>query len=300
MADFVARLGSRASVPGEVRSTFDVPDYVALMADQPDQPDSPVDPDGPGDTAGARLRRLADRDARALRRLDPDRLLALLGALARPPSAELNKTRLAAESGIPATTLTPYVDVLVELGVIRLLPGCRASVAKRAIGRPRVVFDDPAVARHLSGTRVDDLLALRGRSRLAPLLFGMVAAELLRQRETSSVDFRLSHLRERNGLAVGLVVELPDDTVYGLEVRTAGGLRPHQFAGLDVLAARAGWRFRGGVVLNTAATGHAYRRDLWGLPISAVWEWDAAEATVRPQRSRPGRPNAPTARGAIT
>lgn len=261
-ADFVARLGSRAAVPGEVRSRWGVPEYVGLMARE----------EGIADE----LHRLAHREARSLRRLDPDRLLALLHALARPPSAELNKARLAAAAGIPATTISPYLDVLVDLGLIRLLPGSRASVAKRAIGRPRAVFTDPAVARHLSGVTVDELTDLRGRSRLAPLLTGVVVDELLRQRETSVVDYRLGHLRERNGLAVDLVVELPDDTVYGLEIRTAASLRPHQFTALAALATRAGWRFRGGVVLNTGSVGHVFRPGLWGLPISALWDWDAA------------------------
>jgi predicted AAA+ superfamily ATPase len=261
-ADFVARLGSRATAPGEVRSDWGLEEYVGLTARAAGVADE--------------LHRLAHHDARALRRLDPDRLLALLAALARPPSAELNKARLAAAAGIPATTISPYVDVLVDLGLVRLLPGCRASVAKRAIGRPRAIFTDPAVARHLAGVTMDQLTDLRGRSSLAPLLTGVVAEELSRQRETSAVDYRLSHLRERNGLEIDLVVELPDDTVYGLEVRTAASLRPHQFSGLAALAARAGWRFRGGVVLNTASVGHEYRPGLWGLPISSLWDWDAA------------------------
>ncbi|UMG91157.1 DUF4143 domain-containing protein [Nocardioides sp. TF02-7] len=258
-ADFVARLGSRASDPEEVRSTWGVTEYVDLMAP----------PDGTGD----RLHRLA-HGARALRRLDPDRLLAVVTALARPPSAELNKARVAAAAGIPATTVSAYLDVAERLGLVRALPGTRALVAKRAVGRPRVVFDDPAVAVHLSGGGTDALADLAGRRRLAPLLEGVVIAELLRQRGSSAVDYRLGHLRERNGLEVDVVVELPDDTVYGIEVRTAAGFRPHQFRALEALAVRAGSRFRGGIVLNTAAAGFKYRPGMWGLPVSALWDWD--------------------------
>ena len=76
-----------------------------------------------------------------------------------------------------------------------------------------------------------------------------IPPELVRQQRTSSVPYRVSHLRERNGLQVDLVIELPDGSVYGLEVRTAAGLRPHQFARLEALAypaylvglADAGW-----------------------------------------------------------
>lgn len=258
-ADFVARLGSRASVPEEVRSRYGVGDYVALMDTEED--------------LGERLRLWAYGDARALRRLDPARLLALVEAMARPPSAELNKARLAAASGIPATTISPYIDVVERLGIVRLLPGTRSPVAKRAVARPRVVFEDPALALHLCGVNSGDLTELAGRSRLAPLLEGIAIRELLRQQATSAVEHRVSHLRERNGLAVDVLVELPDETVYGIEIRTAAGFRPHQFRALEALAARSGSRFRGGIVLNTAPVGFKYRPGMWGLPISALWDW---------------------------
>ena len=258
-SDFVARLGSRASVPEEVFSSWGVAEYVAVMARE-----EGIDEELHATAYGA---------ARTLRRLDPHRLLALLEAMARPPSAELNKARLAERAGIPATTISPYIEVAERLGVVRLLPGTRASVAKRAVGRPRVLFVDPAVARHLAGVSADQLTKFDGRARLAPLLEGVAITELLRQRSTSGVDYRLGHLRERNGLEVDLLVELPDDTVYGIEIRTAAGFRPHQFRSLEALAVRAGSRFRGGIVLNTASVGFRYGPGMWGLPISALWDW---------------------------
>jgi predicted AAA+ superfamily ATPase len=259
-ADFVVRLGSRASVPEEVHSRWGVAEYVALMAR-----DTGIDEE---------LRELAYGAARPLRRLDPARLLAVVAAMARPPSAELNKARLADAAGIPATTISPYVEIAERLGLVRLLPGSRAAVAKRSVARPRVLFADPAVARHLAGYDAHQLAELDGRRRLAPLLEGVAITELLRQCGTSAVDYRLGHLRERNGLEVDLLVELPDDTVYGIEIRTAAGFRPHQFRSLEALADRAGSRFRGGIVLNTAPVGFKYRPGMWGLPISALWEWD--------------------------
>ncbi|TNM44157.1 DUF4143 domain-containing protein [Nocardioides albidus] len=255
-ADLVARMGSRALVPGDVRTAWAVPDYVARM----ERPGVAED--------------LEDvvRRARGLRRIDPTRMRAVLRALADPPAAELNKARIAAAAGLPVTTLTPYVDLLVRLGVLALVPGSRATVAKRAIGRPQAVFTDPAVARHLAGDRVDALVELSGRSRLAPLLRGMVAAELLRQQTTSAAEHRVGHLRERNGLEVDLVIELPDDSLFGIEVRTAASLRPHQFAALRALEGRAGGRFRGGVVLNTAGRGHVHGPRMWSLPIATLWD----------------------------
>ncbi|WP_460849739.1 DUF4143 domain-containing protein [Nocardioides ultimimeridianus] len=243
MSDFLTLLASRATVPGEVRSTWTIAEYVGALAARPPLPVL----DGVG-------------------RLDRSRLQALLRALARPPAAELNHARLGSAAGIPATTLPPYVATLERLGLVRLIPGTRSPVAKRAIARPRVVFADAALARELGGAAAPDLLQMGGRPRLVPLLYGVVAVALQDQ------SLRITHLRERNGLKVDLLVELPDETVYGLEVRTAAGVRPHQFAALEALATRAGERFRGGVVLNTAPVGHEHGHRLWSLPISSLWE----------------------------
>lgn len=257
--DFVARLGSRASDPTDVRSGYDVGEYVRLTAGNSD--------------LDARLKALAYDDAPRLRRVDPDRLLALVTAMARPPTAELNKARLAAVAGIPATTVSPYIELVELLGIVRMLPGASWPYAKRAVARPRVVFAEPAMARHLSGVAAADLVTLAGRSRLAPLLEGLAIVELMKQQQTSSVEYRVSHLRERNGLEVDVLIELPDETLYGVEIRTASAFRPHQFRALEALAVRAGSRFRGGIVLNTAPVGVKYRPGMWVLPISALWDW---------------------------
>ncbi|QYJ03964.1 DUF4143 domain-containing protein [Nocardioides panacisoli] len=265
VADFVARLGSRAFAPGEVHSAWDLTAYAAPLTG--------------GDRAAADLdRHLGEAQ---LGRLDPDRLRRVLRAIAQRPAAELNQAQVAATAGIPATTVPPYVEAAVDLGLVLLLPGSRATVTKRAIGRPRAVLADPALASHLAGVDPTCLTEVDARSRLAPYLRGMAYAELLRQQPHSAVEHRLGHLRERNGLQVDLVIELPDDTVLGLEVRTAQSLRPHQFRGLTALAARAGWRMRGGIVLNTAPVGHRYRPDLWGLPLATLWESDTAGASYR-------------------
>lgn len=266
VTDFVARLGSRALVPGEVRSAWGVGEYAGLLASR--------------DDLDRRVGEIAHEQARALRRVEPDRVRSLLTALAEPPSVELNQARLARAAGIPPTTIAPYIDVLVRLGVIRLLPASRAVVTKRAIAWPRSLFADLPLAARLAEVDTEELSAFSGRSRLAPFLRALVCLELLGQQGGSRVPHRIGHLRERNGLEVDLVVELDDQTVYGIEIRTASGVRPHQFDALEALAARAGPRFRAGVVLNTAPSGHRYRPGLWSLPISAIWDEEGPPSAI--------------------
>lgn len=260
MVDLVARLCSRGFDPVDVRGP-DPEQYAAMFA-------------GRSQESVDELRVRLYTAARPLRRVDPDRLLAVLTALARPPTAELNQAAVAAAAGVPATTLPPYLDLLADLGLVRWLPGARAAVAKRAIARPRVVHEDVGLARRLAGLSIADLADLRGRRHLQPLLHGLVARDLLVEQAGSAVPHRIAHLRERNGLAVDLLVELDDGSVIGIEVRTAAGYRPHQVMRLRSLAARAGPRFRLGVVLSTAPRGHwigsADGPRLCVLPISAA------------------------------
>ncbi|MBS4753309.1 DUF4143 domain-containing protein [Nocardioides sp. zg-ZUI104] len=259
MTVFVARLGTRALAPPEAYSSWGIADYVAAAV--------------PGEADNSRLEELRTR-LREQRRTDPERVLALLAALAGAPMAEVNLARVAREAGIPVTTLPPYVDLLVDLGLIRLLPGATSSVAKRAVARPRVVLADPALAYRLSRIARAELLEVSGRRRLRPLLLNLVVNQLIDQAGDSSVPYRLSHLRERNGLHVDLLIELDDESLYAVEVRTASSFRPHQFRSLEALAARAGARLRAGIVLHTAPRGHVFRPGMWALPLSVLWGSD--------------------------
>lgn len=266
MADLLARLGSRGTDPSDVRGPLDPVAYVDLVAPAPA---------GSGASRDVLLADVVAR-ARGRRRIDPERLRALAVALASAPAAEVNHADLARRTGIAATTLPPYVELLAELGVVALVPGARSPVARRAIARPRVVWPDPAAPAVLAGLDRAHLLDLGGRRPLAALLRAAVGAELLAQSAAPvAAPNRVAHLRERNGLEVDWLLELPDDSVVGVEVRTAGAFRPHQFARLEALQARVGSRLRLGVVLLAAGRGHRYRPGLWTLPLSAAWgdEW---------------------------
>ncbi len=69
------------------------------------------------------------------------------------------------------------------------------------------------------------------------------------------------------------MVELADGTVFGVEIKASSTFRSDHFAGLKGLQQRLGARFRGGFVLNTSDAGYQYAERLWGLPVSALWDW---------------------------
>lgn len=225
------------------------------------------------------LTRVIQRDAQDIYRLtQPARLYSVLRLLAANQSGELVKARIADQAGIPASTITTYLDVLETLFLVSSLPPWTPNLTRRETGRPKAIVSDSALALRLDRVPEAQLLGLSGSDHLGGLLEGLVVGELLKQAGWSDTDFNLFHFRDRNGLEVDLVIELDDGRVFGIEVKAARSFKAEHFAGLRQLADRVGDRFLGGIVLNTSDNGYQYADRLWGLPISALWELDAPNA----------------------
>lgn len=69
--------------------------------------------------------------------------------LAHQQGALLNQARLAASLGIGASTLTRYVDLLVDLQLVRRLPPWSANVGKRLTKTPKVYVRDSGIVHAL-------------------------------------------------------------------------------------------------------------------------------------------------------
>ena len=69
--------------------------------------------------------------------------------LAHQQGALLNQARLAASLGIGASTLTRYVDLLVDLQLVRRLPPWTANVGKRLTKTPKVYVRDSGLVHAL-------------------------------------------------------------------------------------------------------------------------------------------------------
>ena len=78
--------------------------------------------------------------------------------------------------------------------------------------------------------------------------------------------------RETGRSKVGVVIELDDGRVLGIEVKASSTFRAEHFAGLAFLMDKLGDRFVAGVVLGTSDRGYQYADRLWGLPVSSLWE----------------------------
>ncbi len=219
------------------------------------------------------LQGVVGRDMSQLRKeVRPPRAMSVLRALAGRQSAELVKAKLAEETAVPPSTITGYLDLLHDVGLIASLPPWTPNLAKREVGRPKTLVVDSALALHLARLTEAQLRRLEYGEAFGAMLESFVAAELLRQRTWSARRFDVFHYRDRDGWEVDLVLEFGDGSVVGLEVKSAVSFSAAQFKGLARLRDRVGSRFVAGVVLNTGAGGYRYADRLYGAPVSALWE----------------------------
>jgi predicted AAA+ superfamily ATPase len=213
------------------------------------------------------------RDLSELRReYDPNRGLAVTRVLAGNPSGELVAANVARATGIPASTVTGYLDLLRSAGLLATIPPWTPNLSKRESGRPKAFLLDGGLALRCVRLTAAQLVAVENLESFGRYLEALVAAELLKQRTWSAADFEVFHYRDRDGAEVDLVVELAGSGVIGLEVKASTAFRGDDFNGLRRLRDRLGPRFLAGFVLATAQTGFHYADRLYGLPIAALWE----------------------------
>lgn len=217
------------------------------------------------------------RDMAELRReVQPMRTMSVLRTLAGRQSSELVKAKLAEETAIPPRTVTGYVDLLHDVGLVASIPPWTPNLAKREIGRPKTYVIDSALAMWLARMTPEQLERIEYGEALGAMLESFVAAELVRQRTWSGRRFDVFHYRERDGGEVDLVLEFDDGSVIGLEVKSAMSFSAKQFRGLAGLRDKLGDRFIAGVVLNTGAAGYRFADRLYGAPVSSLWEFSSA------------------------
>lgn len=200
------------------------------------------------------------------------RLRSVLALMAANQGGELVKARLAGDAEIPKNTVTAYLDVLRAVYLIDQLPPWTPNLTKREVGRSKAFVSDSALAMRLTRQTEQQLIPLTNET-MGGMLEAFVAGELLKQQGWSEQDYQLFHFRDRDGVEVDLIIELGDGRVVGIEVKASSSYRAEQFAGLRFLRSKLGSRFLAGIVLGMSTTGYRYADQMYGLPVSALWEW---------------------------
>jgi predicted AAA+ superfamily ATPase len=216
------------------------------------------------------IRTLLDRDVRDLANIEGlTQLPRVLRLLASRAGSTLNVASLSRDTGIPNTSLHRYLDLLKAVFLVHHVPVWSNNRGARLTKAPKSYLVDTGLLCFLDNC---DQAAMEGdRNRLGPVMENFVALELLKLASVHPRRPVLHHLRTVKQLEVDFVLEGRGGDVVGIEVKAASTVRPEDADGLKFLKELAGEDFRRGVVLYTGRETLPLARDIWALPIDALW-----------------------------
>jgi predicted AAA+ superfamily ATPase len=134
--------------------------------------------------------------------------------LAHNQSQLLNAATLARGLGVDGKTVASYLDLLVDLLLVRRLPAWHRNVGKRLVKSPKIFVRDSGIAHALLGIR--DQEALLGHPVAGPSWESFVTETLI----AAAPDGTGAHYyRTSTGAEIDLVLTLPNGKLWAIEVK---------------------------------------------------------------------------------
>ena len=168
------------------------------------------------------IRAYLERDVSGFtgRRIPSEILARLWTMLAHSQGTPLNASKLAASLALSSPTVAGYVDLLVDLLLVRRLRSFHADVRKRLVKYPKVYVRDSGLVHALLG--LDSHNALAGHPVAGASWEGFVIENLLAAAPPGTAA---GFYRTRAGAEIDLVLELPGGTAtWAVEIKL--GLTP--------------------------------------------------------------------------
>lgn len=164
----------------------------------------------PGDVRSSRwreafIRSYLERDIPQLGpRIAAETLRRFWTMLAHEHGGLLNAAELARSLAVSGKTLASYIDLFVDLFLLRRLDPWHANISKRLVKSPRIYLRDSGLLHHLLGLgSMEDLL---GYSRMGASWEGFVIETIIANLPDGA---RASFYRSAAGAEIDLVLELP-------------------------------------------------------------------------------------------
>ncbi len=213
---------------------------------------------------------ILQRDIRDLAQVEGLHALPnLLKLLAARASGLLNLADVSRDAGLPHSTLVRYLTLLETVFLVHRLPAWSPNLGKRLTKAPKLHLVDTGLACHLIGANARRLMD--DRPLLGRILEMFVVGELRKQLSWTEPFARLHHFRTATGSEVDIVLEKPDGTVAGIEVKASATAGPSDFRALQALRDQLGRNFVAGVVLYLGSQLVPSGDRLWLVPLPTLW-----------------------------
>ena len=204
----------------------------------------------------------------------------LLQLLAARAGGLLNQAEIAREARISYPTLRRYMALLELTFLILPIHPWFTNRVKRLVKSEKLHFADTGLLGHLLDVTPEQL-AKDSRSKGA-LVESFVASELTKQMTWSHARAQLYHVRDQRGVEVDFLLESQGGRrQVGVEVKAGPSVTFKDFEGLRLLADAIPETFHRGIVLYMGAEAKWFSKNLWALPISALWRLGAQRSCPR-------------------
>ncbi|GAB4276109.1 MAG: ATP-binding protein [Coriobacteriia bacterium] len=157
------------------------------------------------------------------RRIPAETLRRFWVMLAHNQSGLLNTAQLARNTGVDAKTAASYIDLLVDLLLVRRLPAWHANVGKRLVKSPKVLIRDSGLVHALLG--IGDKDALLSHPVIGASWEGFVIENLLTVAPEGVDGY---YYRTAGGAEIDLLLRFPDGRLWAVEVKRSLTPKPER------------------------------------------------------------------------
>ena len=193
----------------------------------------------------------------------------LLRVLATRTGNLANVAEIGRSATLPTTTLNRYLALLQALFLLNFQPPWSGNLNKRFVKAPKIYLNDTGLLSFLLAASPEKMA-----TNVVPtggMLENFVVSELKRQMTWNLARVISYHFRTPTGIEVDIVLEHEDGRCAGIEIKTSDTVNKHDFKGLIHLQELLGDKMCKGIVLYTGSQAIPFGKNLWALPISALW-----------------------------
>lgn len=218
------------------------------------------------------LTTILQRDVKMLAELEKVALLPiLLRVLASRAGSLINDADISREIGLNAVTGKFYRKILQMMFLAFDIPPWFRNIGKRLVKSPKGYLIDTLLLCHMLGYMIEEL------PKKMPHLFGhvaenFVATELLKLLSFGAHIERLLYFRTSDGKEVDFVIESPDGSLAGIEVKISEIVNGSDFKGLNELQDLVKEEFKVGIVLYMGKDVIPFGKNLWAIPMHILWQ----------------------------
>lgn len=193
--------------------------------------------------------------------------------LAHVQGGLLNAAQLARGLAVDGTTIARYLDLMVDLMLVRRLPPFHSNTGKRLVRSPKIYVRDSGLVHAL--LNLVDQEALLGHPVVGGSWEGFVVETLI---GVAPLNTTASFYRSGAGAEIDLLLDIPGHGIWAIEIKFGLGARPTRgfySASEDVKPARS-------FVVNAGSERYAVSE---GVEVIGLFEMASELAALRPSRT---------------